>query len=126
LLAIVGLLVSAFAGGGGQRGSTPPTTAVAVPAPARDSCLTFDQATARLAAKDNKGFIDAMTTAASAAQAAAAANVQWEPLVAAFVSFADDLAANNAQKVFNDLDAINQMCAAARGPLPLKLNGQGP
>jgi hypothetical protein len=125
LVAIVGLLVSAFAGGGGaSRGSAPAT--VAVPAAARDSCLTFDKAIGRLAAKDNKGFIDDMTNAASSAQAAAAANPQSEPLVVGFASFATDLAANNPQKVFNDLDGINQLCAAVRGPRTLDLKGQGP
>lgn len=135
-MAIVGLLISAFAGGGGQRGAasstpaSPATSAPAgggVPAAAQQSCATFDQATARLAAKDNKGFIDGMTTAATSAQAAASAasaNDQWQALVSGFASFANDLAANNAQKVFNDLDSINQVCALARGPRVLNLKGQ--
>jgi hypothetical protein len=118
LVAIIALLVSAFAGGGGR--SQP---GVAGAASAGTSCATFDQATGRLAAKDNKGFIDAMTTAASAAQTAAAANGQWQPLVSAFASFATDLAAHDAQKVFNDLDTINQLCAAVRGPRALNLKG---
>jgi hypothetical protein len=125
LVAIVGLLISAFAGGGGQRGAA--TSAPAgggVPVSARESCASFDQAVARLAVKDNKGFIDAMTTAAASAQAAASANGQWQALVAGFASFANDLAATNAQKVFNDLDSVNQQCAVARGPRILNLNGQ--
>jgi hypothetical protein len=83
----------------------------------------FDQATARLVAKDNKGFIDAMSTAASEAQTAAAADAQWQGLVSAFASFATDLAAHDAQKVFNDLDTINQSCAPVRGSRALNLKG---
>jgi hypothetical protein len=130
LVAIVSLLISAFAGGGrgqpGGAGSAPATSAPAggvVPAAAHDSCATFDQAVARLAAKDNKGFIDGMTAAATSSQAAALANGQWQALVGDFATFATDLAANNAQKVFNDLDSINQLCALARGPRTLNLNG---
>jgi hypothetical protein len=126
LVGIVTLLVAGFAGGGGgprQSVASSPPAGAAVPASARDSCSSFDQATGRLAAKDDKGFIDAMTAGATAAQAAASVGTQWQAMVSGFASFADDLAASNAPKVFSDLAAINQLCAAVRGPRPLTLNG---
>jgi hypothetical protein len=127
-LALAGLAMSVFANGTGRQGttggsarSTPPSQTV--PASARQSCSDFDQATGRLAVKDNKGFIDAMTNGSSAAQQAATTDGQWQSLVLGFASFAADLAANDSQKVFNDLNTINQICGSVRGPQPLNLKG---
>jgi hypothetical protein len=128
VVAIFGLLLSVFAAGGGPRptpggpGSSAPSNASI--AAAGDTCATFDQATARLAAKDTKGFVDGMTEAASAAQTAAAKDQTWQPLVVGFAAFATDLSANDATKVFNDLTVINQVCAQVRGARPLNLKGQ--
>jgi hypothetical protein len=47
-----------------------------------------------------------------------------QALVAGFASFANDLAANDATKVFNDLNVINQVCAVVRGPRTLNLHRQ--
>lgn len=131
VMAIVGVMLSVFVGGRSQHSSTAstaaqttgaPTTAAAVPAPAKESCASFDTAVARLAVKDNKGFIDGMTSGATSAQAAAAQDSRWQLLVSAFASFASDLAANDATKVLADLNAINQVCASVRGPRVLVLN----
>jgi hypothetical protein len=128
VVAIFGLLLSVFAAGGGRQQG--PTTGSATSAPpsaadsaARVSCADFDQATGRLAAKDTKGFIDAMTAGATAAQEAAAKDQAWQSLVVGFAAFATDLGANDATKVSNDLAVINQVCAQVRGTRPLNLNG---
>ncbi|HLY84525.1 MAG TPA: hypothetical protein VKQ71_16185 [Acidimicrobiales bacterium] len=124
------LLLSVFAAGGGNRqGSVSPPGSPApavtpVVAAAGDSCASFDSATGRLAANDNKGFIDDMTVAATDAQTAASTDAQWQSLVGDFALFATDLAANDATKVYNDLTAINEQCAAARGPRTLNLKPQ--
>jgi hypothetical protein len=75
-----------------------------------------------LAAKDDKGFVDDMATAASAAQDAASRDQQWGLLVGYFAEFANDLSNKDATAVYNDLAAINQECAAVRGPRQLVLN----
>lgn len=125
LIAILGLLLSVFAGGGGGGSSSTGTTQApaAVSAPAQQSCASFDQATGRLAAKDNKGFIDDMTAAASSAQTAAGQDNQWQTLLGQFAAFANDLSANDPTKVSADLSAINQLCTAVRGPRDLNLTG---
>jgi hypothetical protein len=130
LLAILTLLLSVFAGArGSQQGAdNPPASPVPSSAPvvayAQNSCSNFDRATGRLAAKDNKGFIDAMSVAATDAQDAAATDGQWQSLAGGFALFTTDLAANDATKVYNDLSAINDLCAAVRGPRTLDLKGQ--
>jgi hypothetical protein len=132
-VAIIGLVLSAFAGGGGTSASggapasapgapTPAGGSVPVDASAQKSCADFDLATARLAAKDNSGFINDMSDAATAAQDAATRDPQWQVLVGNYAAFATDLAANDATSVFTDLNAVNQECSAVRGQRPLVLN----
>jgi hypothetical protein len=134
VVAIIGLVLAAFAGGGGRTQAAGGTTAAGAAAPttsavaqpvdpsAKQSCADFDAATARLAVKDTKGFIDNMTNAATAAQDAAGRDGQWQLLVGNFAAFATDLSANDATSVFSDLTAINQQCAAVRGERQLVLN----
>jgi hypothetical protein len=129
VVVVVVPLLSTLAGGGrraatGGPGSPssrePPATAADLSA--RASCAAFDRATARLAAKDDKGFVDDMATAASAAQDAASRDQQWELLVGHFAAFANDLSNTDPTSVYNDLTAINEECAAVRGPRQLVLN----
>ena len=139
VVAIIGLVISVFVTGGGapapggtaavatgaSSAAAGPTTTVApqpVDPSAQKSCSDFDLATARLAAKDNKGFIDDMTDAATEASDAATRDQQWKLLVGNFAAFATDLSANDATSVFNDLEAVNQQCAAVRGERQLVLN----
>jgi hypothetical protein len=132
LVAIIGVVISAFAGGGGGTpsagagaaagGTTPSVAAGPVDPSARTSCASFDLATSRLAARDTKAFIDDMTDAANDARAAAGRDSQWQLLVGQFAAFATDLSANDATSLYNDLDAINEQCAAVRGERPLVLN----
>jgi hypothetical protein len=123
VVAIFGVILSAFVGGGqAPRSSQGSPTSGAVVS-SRTSCAAFDQAMGRFVAKDDNGFIDAMTAGASAAQDAASTDPQWQSLVIGYASFATDLT-GDATKLAADLQAINQICAAVRGPRPLTTNRQ--